>query len=805
MSPTPTASRPAADARARKAWAPRWLVILHRYVGVAVGALMLLWCLSGVVMLFVHYPQVGRDDRLARLPPIDWSRCCTFGGSVEASTPVAAAAIEDLAGAPVLRLRLAGGERRVIDLATGSPLQQVSAGTAVAVARTFAGDPVARGVAMPVERDQWTVTGYFNKARPFWRVRLDDGQGTDVYVARASGEVAQRTTASARVLNWLGAIPHWLYPAVLRQDVKLWSQVVIWTSIVGTFLTLTGLYLGVVAWRPFRDRRLSPFRGLMTWHHLVGLATGALTLTWVVSGLVSMNPWGFLESPDDPALARIAGAPPAFGQVEAALAAVTERRPTAAQVRLAPFQGGVFVVAGGRRYDAQGRLAPLTPDDLARAGASLGQVSGRLPARGLMRTEDAYYFAHHEPVTLAGLAGDRPRRDPRLPGPHERRHPLGRRSRGAGLPLAAPGSASPRRHPGLQSRLGAGASPWCCCSRASPSASARGCGWPGAGGRRPRPAFSQLPKIRTSVMRTPSLLASAAVLALAAGAAQPPRTPPPRRARSPRSWSPPPPSTSWARPRPRPKARSPSRSCCCAPSIASASCWRPCPGLVVTTHSGEGKANQYLLRGFNLDHGTDLATWVGGMPVNQRTHAHGSGYTDLNFLIPELASGIHFTKGPYYASEGDFSAVGSNHLGFVESLPTQVAVSAGTLDDQRLFAGGTVDLGNDRRLILAGEDVHLDGPWDHPDDLRKVNLAARYAQGEPDNGVAVTALYYRGKWNATTDQPRRAVEQGLIGRFGTLDPSTAARPNASASRWRRPGRTSALAGSAPRPMRSATS
>ncbi|MGH6967398.1 MAG: TonB-dependent receptor [Phenylobacterium sp.] len=195
------------------------------------------------------------------------------------------------------------------------------------------------------------------------------------------------------------------------------------------------------------------------------------------------------------------------------------------------------------------------------------------------------------------------------------------------------------------------------------------------------------------------------------------------------------------------------------------------PGLVVTVHSGEGKANQYLLRGFNLDHGTDLATWVGGMPVNQRTHAHGSGYTDLNFLIPELASGIHFTKGPYYASEGDFSAVGSNHLGFVESLPTQVSVSAGTLDDQRLFAGGTIELGHDQRLILAGEGVHLDGPWDHPDDLRKVNLAARYAQGEPSNGVAVTALYYRGKWNATTDQPDRAVQQGLIGRFGTLDPS----------------------------------
>lgn len=195
------------------------------------------------------------------------------------------------------------------------------------------------------------------------------------------------------------------------------------------------------------------------------------------------------------------------------------------------------------------------------------------------------------------------------------------------------------------------------------------------------------------------------------------------------------------------------------------------PGLVVTVHSGEGKANQYLLRGFNLDHGTDLATFVGGMPVNQRTHAHGQGYTDLNFLIPELANGVRFTKGPYYADEGDFSSVGSDHLALVRDLATQVTVSAGTVGDQRLFAGTSFRLGDDARLILAGEAVHLDGPWDHPDNLRKTSLALRYVRGEADDGFSVTGLYYRGLWSATTDQPERAIKDGLIGRFGTLDPS----------------------------------
>jgi outer membrane receptor protein involved in Fe transport len=190
------------------------------------------------------------------------------------------------------------------------------------------------------------------------------------------------------------------------------------------------------------------------------------------------------------------------------------------------------------------------------------------------------------------------------------------------------------------------------------------------------------------------------------------------------------------------------------------------PGLVVTVHSGEGKANQYLLRGFNLDHGTDLATFVGGMPVNERTHAHGQGYTDLNFLIPELAAGVRFTKGPYYAAEGDFASVGAVRMALVDDLPTTFSASAGAVGDQRLFAGTSFDV-KGGKLIAAGEAVHLDGPWDHPDNLKKLNAALRWA-GED---ASLTAMYYRGTWNATTDQPERAIDQGLIGRFGTLDPT----------------------------------
>jgi len=204
------------------------------------------------------------------------------------------------------------------------------------------------------------------------------------------------------------------------------------------------------------------------------------------------------------------------------------------------------------------------------------------------------------------------------------------------------------------------------------------------------------------------------------------------------------------------------------------------PGLVVTVHRGEGKANQYLLRGFNLDHGTDLATFVDGMPINMRTHAHGQGYTDLNFFIPELATGINYTKGPYFAAEGDYASVASVHIGYLDEIADQVSATAGSWSYQRLFGAATRDFLNGR--VLSGiELVHYDGPWDHPDNVRKINAVLRYSEGEAREGFSVTAMYYRGLWNATTDQPERAMDPaymaslGLtpISRFGSLDPSDA--------------------------------
>jgi outer membrane cobalamin receptor len=195
------------------------------------------------------------------------------------------------------------------------------------------------------------------------------------------------------------------------------------------------------------------------------------------------------------------------------------------------------------------------------------------------------------------------------------------------------------------------------------------------------------------------------------------------------------------------------------------------PGLVVTVHSGEGKANQYLARGFNLDHGTDIANFVDDMPVNRPTNTHGQGYSDLNFIVPELANGLDYTKGPYYAPVGDFGSVASTHLHLANDIPTQVSLAAGTLGVYNVFAGGTDHLTDSDRIVGGAYYGHVDGPFTHPDDFEKIAGVLRYSHGTDQDGYSATALYFHGQGNMTTDQPLRAVQEGLIDRFGTLDPS----------------------------------
>ncbi len=195
------------------------------------------------------------------------------------------------------------------------------------------------------------------------------------------------------------------------------------------------------------------------------------------------------------------------------------------------------------------------------------------------------------------------------------------------------------------------------------------------------------------------------------------------------------------------------------------------PGVIVTQHSGEGKANQYFLRGFNLDHGTDLATTVVGLPVNMPTHAHGQGYSDLNFLIPELVTGVQFSKGPYYADQGDFATAGSSNINYATVLDRPIVRGeAGGEGYGRVLAAASPRLGAGH-LLAAVEAGHNDGPWDHPDNYQKLNGVLRYSRGDVINGWALTAMGYHGRWNSSDQLPQRAIVSGAFGRFGAFDPT----------------------------------
>ncbi|MES5481839.1 TonB-dependent receptor [Bradyrhizobium sp. INPA03-11B] len=201
------------------------------------------------------------------------------------------------------------------------------------------------------------------------------------------------------------------------------------------------------------------------------------------------------------------------------------------------------------------------------------------------------------------------------------------------------------------------------------------------------------------------------------------------------------------------------------------------PGLIVTQHSGEGKANQYFLRGYNLDHGTDLAIYVDDVPVNMRTHAHGQGYADLNWLIPETVSAMDVRKGPYFADEGDFSSVGSAHIGLIDRVTKGLAqVTVGSFGYRRLLGMDSFKFG-EGALLVAGEAGTYNGPWDNPDNVRKLNGLVRYSQGTATDGLSMTGMAYVNRWNSTDQVPQRAITSGALDRFGSEDPSDGGNTN----------------------------
>jgi hypothetical protein len=217
------------------------------------------------------------------------------------------------------------------------------------------------------------------------------------------------------------------------------------------------------------------------------------------------------------------------------------------------------------------------------------------------------------------------------------------------------------------------------------------------------------------------------------------------------------------------------------------------PGMVVTQHSGDGKANQYFLRGMNLDHGTDFATTINGVPINMPTHAHGHGYSDLNILIPELISRVEYRKGPYFASEGDFSSAGSANIIYRTQLDKPFAsVTLGQRGYVRGVAAGSREVSEGVTLLTAVERMNNDGPWSVPEGIRKLNALLTLSGGTPRENWSTSLSAYSARWNSTDQVPQRLIDSGScqgqpFGRFDSLDPSDGAKTSrvSLSGTWRR--------------------
>jgi len=370
----------------------------------ALGLVMLLWCLSGFVMMYKPYPELDEAQQLATLEPLDLQQCCTALSLPSSNQSYSELSLQMLGSTPVLHLPASGNAYK-INLQDGATIGVIDEQRAMELATRFSMRRELGSFKLlgQIHYDQWTVYGANNRHRPLYKFQADDPARTQWYISSATGEVIQHTTANERLWGYLGAVIHWLYPTLLRQNVPLWSQTVIWLTIAGIFLTSTGLYFGFKQYKTRRSGRRSPYRGLSAWHHYAGLFFGFLTLGWIASGLFSMNPWGLLAGEGaGMEQAQLRGSNLNSVEITGLLARLHDARLPAGTVRLEAHKvlGDPMLFAVDRKAKRT-RLAldnlhpqPLPAVTLSRFAATLFQDT---PFRAeLLETEDHYYYSHHD-------------------------------------------------------------------------------------------------------------------------------------------------------------------------------------------------------------------------------------------------------------------------------------------------------------------------------------------------------------------------------------------------------------------------
>lgn len=414
---SPFPSRPSASAWPTRA--KRWLYLTHRWAGITLCLFFTMWFISGVVMMYVGYPKLTPQERMTHLAPLDPAQIAVT--PAQALAAAGAADMTDLSlvaargGAPVYLVPI-GPERapKAIDAASGALLPAADADVAMASAAAWFGGRYAAHYQGEVDEDVYTHSGALDPHRPLHRVDLNDPAHTRLYVSSATGEVVLNATRRERLWNYVGAWLHWLYPLRGNLFDSWWHDIVVWLSMVGVALALTGSVVGILRWRfsrPYASGSRSPYREpMMRWHHLTGLLFAGTTLTWIFSGLMSMSPWRLFASDAAP-LARQAYAGGVYPSDAPQIPpdALIRAQPTAPrELRWSRVNGRDLVLARGGPGAPQPLSAaaarPVTLD-----AAALRTAAARLiPNAALVDAQvldhyDFYYYGRDEHAMLGDV------------------------------------------------------------------------------------------------------------------------------------------------------------------------------------------------------------------------------------------------------------------------------------------------------------------------------------------------------------------------------------------------------------------
>lgn len=393
----------------------RRLHLIHRWAGIVLGLLVLLWLLSGLVMLFVARPELRPEERQRALAELPAQAPAVTPAQAWAALRGAASAeagglrLQQQLGRPVYLLQ-AGKRWLAVDGLSGQPRPPLDAAQAAELARAYArglsGRPLELAELELLERDQWTVYSRFNAQRPFYRAAFRDAEGLELYIGQASGELLLDTRRWERAWNWLGSVTHWIYITPLRQNGELWRQIVLWSSGAAALMCLLGMVLGLQRLRlrrRYASGSVSPYREpWQRWHHLLGLGGGVLLLAWLFSGWLSMGPWGWPGGDGSAARQerqRWQGrSPPVAAQ------ALPAPRPGVVELEALAFQsqtwwmarqarGGSDLIAPGGQVLPQG----LSEAQLRLAAQALRPDQAVQDARWLHEADLYYYPLRHHP------------------------------------------------------------------------------------------------------------------------------------------------------------------------------------------------------------------------------------------------------------------------------------------------------------------------------------------------------------------------------------------------------------------------